>query len=204
MKASRSRLTAVGFSALALIIVAGSFAWACTPQARLQIIPPAAGPSRTQITVSGVSGSNEPAPVEIRWNSATGPTLASVPAKGGWEAFQGQITIPDASPDVYYLVAVVGGQGVARAAYEVTAPGSSADPTSASASRSATGVASDLWSGLAASSNAVSAQPEPSLSQTTTPKGLMAGMAFLALGVMTLSGGAVLAFGRKRTAKASR
>jgi len=190
---------------LALIVVAGSFAWACTTQANLQIIPPAFGPAGTQVPVTGGTGVSGVVPVELRWNSPDGPLLATVQSLATQDGvFHAQVTIPAVSPDVYYLVAVVQGQGVARAAYEVTGAADSSEQTPATGTRPAKGVASDLWSGLSASTGASSAQSGAALSQAPASKGRVAGMAFLALGAMALTGGAVLAFGRKRTAQASR
>jgi len=196
---------------MALIVVAGSFAWACTPQAHMQIIPPAFGPAGTQVAVTGGTAYGS-APVEVRWNSPDGPVLASVQSLTATQGvFHAQVTIPVVSPDVYYLVAVVQGRGVARAAYEVTTAEDSAEQTSAAGTPPAKGVSNDLWSGLAASTGAYPAstgaypaQAGAALSQAPASKGLMAGMGLLALGTMALTAGAVLAFGRKRTAQATR
>lgn len=204
MREPSRKVTAVGFFALSLVLALAGLAWACTAQAELQIIPPAYGPAGSQVSVSGNSGTYLPHPVEIRWNSAAGPVLAASETSAGPETgrtFSTQVTIPEVSPGVYYLLATIEGQGVARAAFEVTSAGVTTAPSVGA--RPTAGVEADLWSALgpstARNAPAASALPERGASSPA----LIAGTAFLALGAAALSAGAVVALGRKRPQRAA-
>jgi hypothetical protein len=119
------------------MLLAASAAWACTNLATLNLSQ-AAGTSGQSITVTGSSfhvASTGPAtPVVLHWNGAAGPVLATVnpDATGNITA---TITIPDAQPGYYVLVATqqTNGQDAygtpARAAYQILAPGQRAAVT---------------------------------------------------------------------------
>lgn len=114
---TRTVALGLGFGA-ALVMGLGSLAWACTSQAWVGKITPGAGPAGTRATVTGenfVVG-----PVEIRWNTSNGPLLTTATGP----RFSVAVTIPDARPDVYPVVAISrqGGRivGQSSTAFEVT------------------------------------------------------------------------------------
>lgn len=97
MHRARGRLAAtVGIAAV--IGFAGA-AWACTPSAEIASLS-----TRTALpgeTVSVTVRSFHDGPVAIRWDSATGATLAVVQGPDG----TGSVRVPQAAPGLYYLVA---------------------------------------------------------------------------------------------------
>jgi hypothetical protein len=113
------------------LLFAASAAWACTNLATLNLSN-AAGTSGQSITVTGssfhVASSGAQTPVALHWNGAAGPVLATVTpdATGNISA---TVTIPDAQPGYYVLVATQQTNGVdaygtpARAAFQILAPG---------------------------------------------------------------------------------
>ncbi|MGH9126945.1 MAG: hypothetical protein ACRDZ8_19785 [Acidimicrobiales bacterium] len=117
-----------GVAAAGLLFVA-SAAWACTNLATLNLNQ-AAGTSGQSITVTGSSfkAASPSIPVVLHWNGVTGPVLASVApdASGNVSA---SITIPDAAPGYYTIVATQTVKGFdyygtpARAAFEIIVPG---------------------------------------------------------------------------------
>jgi len=128
---ARRLLLGVGVAGAGLLFAASS-AWACTNLATLNLSN-AAGTSGQSITVTGssfsVASATAPAvPVVLHWNGATGPVLATVTpdATGNISA---TVTIPDAQPGYYVLVATQQSNGVdkygtpARAAFQILAPG---------------------------------------------------------------------------------
>lgn len=127
---SSSRLTIAavvfgGFLAIA------SVAWACTSQAGIAANP-TSGVAGENVAVSG-DGFAE-GPVGIHWNTASGPVLGT--SEGS--AFSISIHLPDdASPDVYYLVAVGSDGGQASTPFEVKRSPSTASASSAPASSGA-------------------------------------------------------------------
>jgi hypothetical protein len=127
----RRMLIGAGVVSAGLLLAAASAAWACTNLATLNLSN-AAGASGQSITVTGssfhVAASGPQVPVVLHWNGATGPVLATVSpdATGNISA---QVTIPQAQPGYYVLVASQQANGVdeygtpARAAFEILAPG---------------------------------------------------------------------------------
>jgi hypothetical protein len=112
------------------LLFAASSAWACTNLATLNLNQ-AAGTSGQSITVTGSSfkvATGDPIPVVLHWNGATGPALASV-APDATGNISATITIPDAQPGFYTLVATQTVKGFdyygtpARAAFQILAPG---------------------------------------------------------------------------------
>lgn len=107
-------------SLLVLVLSGGSLAWACTRQAHIRELTPEAGHPGTTVTVTA-AGFRE-GPVQIRWGSLNGNPMAE--ASG--PEFSREVQIPqDASPGVYYVVAVqdngaVYGVDKASAPFEVT------------------------------------------------------------------------------------
>lgn len=113
----------LGFGLLALSLAGASFAWACAPQATVSARP-SSGLAGSQITVSA-AGFRE-APVAIYWGSESGPVLAT----HNGPTFSVSVTIPKASPGVYYITAQHTGDLAyshpsATTSFRVTAPPSS-------------------------------------------------------------------------------
>ena len=113
------------FAAISALAAA---AWACTPQATILPDGPQSVLAGARIPVEGVTGGLEaPGPVEVRWNSPTGPVVgASVSSAGassqGGPSYRVEIGVPaDARPGVYYLVLSAGGRALARTPVEVMA-----------------------------------------------------------------------------------
>lgn len=97
---SGRRAVAVLVGLAGLMVGGASLAWACSPQAWIHLEPHQAR-AGSDVMVTGQKFYE--GPVEIRWSSATGPVLS--PAQGS--DFSTTVTIPsDASPGVYYIVAV--------------------------------------------------------------------------------------------------
>lgn len=126
------RVGAVMAVVLSVVMGWGGLAWACTAQPKILSVSPvaategvnaeAAPGAGTAVIVTGDAVASE-APVEIRWNAATGPAIgvATSDTEGN---FIVPATIPEASPGIYYVVATIDGVGVSRMAYEVTNAGS--------------------------------------------------------------------------------
>lgn len=105
-------------------MVFGTAAWACTPQAALFPPVPLEGPKGTPVLIRGQAPS--PGPVQVRWNSLTGPVIATTEAGEGHFAIQ-NVAIPDVPAGVYYMVLTTETNEVARVGFEVTrAPGEDA------------------------------------------------------------------------------
>lgn len=184
MKRRVSRALALSVAAVIAMV---SFAWACSPQPNVVGLSLTGPPQSTVViqgsgfqTAGGGSRDSEaPAPVTISWNSLGGPQLAVAYASsdGG---FSVPVTVPNVEPGVYFLVASLGGLGVARTPYEVVA-----GPDAAGQSRGGGDVSADLWRGLAPGSSdlgpsAVGAN-EPSSSAPIT------GFALFGLGAIALA-----------------
>jgi hypothetical protein len=111
------------FGLLAGILSGAAVAWACTEQAAISFAP-GSGPPGSPVTVQGTAF--RPGPVEIRWHTLEGAVLGT--ANGPQPV--ARVTIPaNASPQVYYIVAVQrGANGAISAkasdAFQVTAPAS--------------------------------------------------------------------------------
>jgi len=104
-KHSLRRIWLVTCCLLAPLVVAVGVAWACTPQANINVEPQAAL-AGSAVTVEG-SNFVRDRPVEIRWSTGEGspaewPLLAT--ARG--PDFSSEVTIPNAPPGNYYLVAL--------------------------------------------------------------------------------------------------
>lgn len=102
------------FWALAIVIGGATLAWACSPQAGFEL-QPAAGAPLAEFTAEGY-GFTPGTPVEVRWDSATGPLLATATGP----SFSVAVTVPaDASSEVHYVVAVAA-DGMQRGVFNVT------------------------------------------------------------------------------------
>lgn len=153
MKAARGLLTAV-VAVLTAMSALGAAAWACTASAELYASPDA-GPAASQTRVEGYRFDSA-SPVEIRWNSRTGPVLATVAGPN----FSVQVTIP-ASAQVgdYVIVGInVGGSFAPATPFRVTSGGSSAGQGGGSGSRTGT-----------VSSGGSQSTPPPAPEQSETP-----------------------------------
>lgn len=99
------RILLGSIAAPAVVLTAVSLAWACVPQGSF-ILNPSEGAAGAQVAASG-SGF-EAGPVEIRWESRTGPILATTT---GPSFNNVSITIPaNAEPGVHYVSAANTGE----------------------------------------------------------------------------------------------
>ena len=129
-------MAAVGGLAGGLLVLAG-VAFACTPQAMIQVSAPSA-PAGETITVTG--NDFQAAPVSIHLTSASGPVLGT--AQG--PQFSTPITVPDASVGIHYLVATQSGSSNPVVTLEIVdkaSPSSPAVAVPAATSPAATGPA---------------------------------------------------------------
>ncbi len=134
--AIRKRAAVFGFGVAAVAgLSSGAVSWACTAQNTL-LASVVSGAPRSHVAVSGtVVTATASAPVEIRWGSLTGPTLATVSPDGG--GFSANVTIPEAPAGVSYLVATSGARRLASVAFQVL-------PTGGAESASAPAL-TDFW-----------------------------------------------------------
>ena len=187
---------AAGFGALVLVLGITSAAWACTgspPQ--ISALAPQMGLAGSEVRVAG---GNFAGPVELRWNSVNGPLLAT--AVDG-ASFAVPVTIPaDAQPGIFYVVAVQrtsAGDVLTKVSqtFEVAAPADSGPTASAQT------VPAGLWPSF--SSPAMSS---PSLVDSPAPasSGLPLGVGVLAVGLVTMFSGVMVAELRRRRVPASR
>lgn len=107
----------------------GSVAWACSPSAYLdQSLSPGSGPPGTAVLVTGHEFYSN-APVQLYWESTSGPLLASTNAtvKGDIAV---RVTIPSAPAKVDIIVAVspASGYGPWSAPFQVTPGGQVTTP----------------------------------------------------------------------------
>ena len=103
-------------AAVAIVLGASSYAFACSASAYLGPLSPNAGPRGTEVTVTGSSWAASSSrstdsnasvgPVEIRWGSESGPILGT--ANG--PEFSVNVVIPDAAP-AYYVITGVARRG---------------------------------------------------------------------------------------------
>lgn len=130
---ARTLLASCGVVGAGLLLAVSS-AWACTNLATLNLSQ-AAGTSGQPITLTGSSfkyATPDAIPVIVHWGSADGPVLATVnPDNLG--NISAAITVPDAQPGYYTLVAVQTVKGFdyygtpARAAFQLLSPGQPAN-----------------------------------------------------------------------------
>jgi len=100
------RTAAAAFGAVAMLMTGATAAWA-PHVAQLQVTPSQVKPGQ-QVTVYGPRGYARTNPVEVRWNSPTGPVLGTFqPNEESYAQFgPGPVTIPaDARPGTYQLFA---------------------------------------------------------------------------------------------------
>lgn len=177
------RMTRIVYGAGAVVATAlmvwGGVAFACSPQpAVYSLVPESAAPGET-VEVRG-QAVRSASPVEIRWNGVKGDLLATtIPAGGGM--FSVPVRIPDVAPGIYSMVAVTVDDGVARIAFEATAP---AGTTAAAAAPA------QLWPSLDAAPSSAPASSGPNAF----------GVALLGIGLVGLFAGSTVAVARRRRA----
>lgn len=173
----RRRKIVAGFGAVGVAMATSSWAWACTPQAKVFDMSTAAAPSGAEVRVSGTA--NPGRLVEIRWNGAGGAKVAAATAAADG-AFAAVGTVPDVEPGAYFLAMVSGNDPVGRAAFEVTP---------ASGVSQAAQVPAGTW--------------EPSHRELAEPasssRAQAGGMILLGLGSVALFAGLVVAVVRRRS-----
>ncbi|HEX2700013.1 MAG TPA: hypothetical protein VHM89_07385 [Acidimicrobiales bacterium] len=103
-----------GVGVAAVLLVATSTAFACSPRCCFASLVQTAGPTKSEVTVRGTMFGSLRA--EVRWGSATGQLLAN--ATG--DAWTRTITIPEEAPDFYAVV--VQGIDPTGAVVDSTAP----------------------------------------------------------------------------------
>lgn len=104
MRSITRRYLVAASAAMAFALAGASFAWACTSQPVTMYgdsQTPGSGPAGEWVRVRGTNW--DAAPVDIKWNSATGPNLQTDKAVEG-PNFDVMARIPaDAQPDVYTI-----------------------------------------------------------------------------------------------------
>ncbi len=121
------RLVFGSIGVLAAVLASVSLAWACVPQGTLDLSP-TSGTAGSTVTAKG-SGFPAGDTVEVRWESRTGPVLATSTGP----SFSVPITIPaSATPGVHYISAAVTGEhrdhSATVASFNVTVPGAPPAP----------------------------------------------------------------------------
>ena len=128
----------LGLSVVAVTLVAVvSTAWACSPSASIGV-QPNSGPAASVATVAG-QGFLAGKPVEIRWNSVSGPVLAERTGP----TFSAQVSVPATAPGYYYFVALARNDdgtigGKSSAVFQVTAPTETSTTTTTATTTTAT------------------------------------------------------------------
>lgn len=191
------RFTATVTGGFLLVLIASSLAWACSVQPRFFSITPAGAVAGENVLVRGQQVLPGTA-IVIVWNALEGEKLGETAADDQGN-FSVLVKIPEATPDIYALIAKAGDSGVARMAFEVIGGSPDSQP-GIGAVRAAASAQSDLWEGFAGGSRpTVSTTGDPSTSQPGLSAGLGLGLGLGALG----AGGllmAVITAGRRRRA----
>lgn len=125
MTRMRRRVAVGAVGMIAAVLVAAGVAWACTGMPALTVPMNEVAPTGQMVANVSLTPGQVPngTPVDIRWNTLDGPTLATVTA-GVSDKATVSLKVPDVAPGVYYLVLTPGGNGrLASEAIEVTSPG---------------------------------------------------------------------------------
>jgi len=162
-----------------------SVAWACTSQPRIFALGSHDAPPGSDVRVSGQAVAPQGA-VEVRWNGVEGPVLAQATADANG-SFSVVARIPEATPGVYTIIAVAGGTGVARSAFEVTSR-----PASTAQANVVVHAGDFAWRAL---SSSVASTPQAGIGFS-----LIAGMGLLAAGIAGLSVVSIALLRRRRPA----
>lgn len=123
VKAMKWNLVKCSLAAVILGFPAAGFAWACTPQPQILLMP-RVGPPGSVITVTG-SAFEPDSSVQIRWNAQGGPKLGDVRADSGG-GFVLSAGIPEDAKGVSMVLALAGEAETARMPFQVTGGDSSA------------------------------------------------------------------------------
>lgn len=95
-----------GLLAGLVALAAASLAWACTPTADIEITPDRVAAGGGAIDVQG-RNFLDGATVQVRWNAADGPLLATATARGTEGArFSVPVTVPKVPEDTYTVLAL--------------------------------------------------------------------------------------------------
>lgn len=175
----RTKKVGYGVIAAALLVLGwASVAFACSvlPQVSYSLLPESATPGST-VVVEGQNVRTQ-AQVEIRWNGVGGKVLAlATPVNG---AFSVPVQVPEATPGIYSLMLVTDNAGVGRTAFEVVGSATTAPKPQP---------APHPWPGPSdAPIRADRAAGDPT----------MAGIGFLAIGLVGLFVGSTVAIVRRR------
>ena len=166
------------------IVMLTGFAWACTNFIRIDSVMPASdAPAGSAVAVVTGSGAAAGAPVELRWNSVTGPVIGRAQADpaGG---FSLRAPLPDVAAGVYTLVASDGHNPVGRAPVQMGATADGAFSTPGPAT------------------NFTPAAPSARFGLPTLGSARGIGLAALAGGMVLLASGALVLTTRSRRALA--
>lgn len=120
----RGRWIGAATAAVAVLLAGTASAWACVPQPGILVQPTSSGAAGTEVTIIGKAFGD--AMAEIRWNALDGELLGALPGPD----FTTSVTIPQAPPGLYTLIAIVRGADgsvadTARAPFEVVEAGAS-------------------------------------------------------------------------------
>jgi len=180
MKQKRG-IAAMFAAALAVLLAVTGAAWACSAVSTITIAPGAA-PAGSRLDVSGQTPTYGSGPLELRWNSASGPVVGSAVVASD-KTFATQVTIPQTPAGVYLLTLVAADQTLARTVVEVAPSNSPLDPALRT-------IANDAWSGFKTTAADLGAN---SPSSAPMRGSAAAGLALSAAGLMALSAGLVIA-----------
>jgi len=138
--------------------------------------------------------------VEVLWEGTKGRQLGAAIADDRGN-FSITVTIPQAPPGVYSIVASAKGSGLARTPFEITETPSIAGPrVTADSLGGSSRTASDLWTGFAGTPGGVDGAAALA-SAANTPNPLVPGLVLIAAGLVGLGGVIpVVALRRRRSA----
>ena len=182
------------------MLTSAVWAWACTGQSGIQLTPtisPPEGRVALSQTASGAGFAPASAvgteagsgPVQIRWNSMSGPLLATVAVQQG-QSLATEIAIPRVAPGVYYVVASQGSH-IARAAVQV----------SGGHGANASGGSADLWGGFSTAKSSAAAADSAVAPASSPTSAAVAGLGLLAGGAAALGAFGIMTFGSRRRTK---
>lgn len=186
---SRARRSILRITPLALVVFVATAAWACTavPSVSSGL---RSGPAGMHVPLDGTGFA--PADVEIRWNAPDGPIVGAAMGPD----FSTTFTVPEASPGIYYVVALQKGPdgsviGKASDTFELTGPADSpAGVIGSSEGRSASASSAGLWEGF---SNIQGSSPDRIAPPADTVPSGPSPAFLIGLGLVTAGAGALTA-----------
>lgn len=195
MKSYRSSAVWAGLIVTGVLAISG-LAWACSPQSQIYPLGVQSAQAHARIPVEGVA-SGKGGYVQIHWNGFGGPVVGSGVVPADQSRFSIEVTVPEASPGIHYLIMLAPDGTTARAAIEVEGPTGSGLSSAGSGKRT---VSSDLWSGLMPSgSMGFPVSPAAAERPSSASPALAAGIAMSAFGLGAVA--AALAAGGSRRKK---